>query len=80
MQGSRALDIRTERDLAHYKVVFTLADFGAGAERENGGIIAQAANKTALIEVHVNIEMGRVEDTFPAPPDPIYHGIQVTIF
>lgn len=61
-----------------WKVVLTRAEFGAGSD--GGNIIAEAVNKTPLIEVHIDLSSHEIDRRIPPPMDEFYGGRQVPIF
>ena len=68
-----------DRDPDRYKVIFTEPEFGAGTP-QSPGILWQAVNKRALIEVHVDLATSGAERVLPPPEDPFYDGNQVPLF
>ena len=72
--------IPADRNPAHYKVVFTQAEFGSSKPAAPEDILWNAVNKTALWEVHVDLETGRVAASFPPPEEPYYGNRQVPLF
>ena len=59
-----------------YKVVFTEAIL----DRVDADVLRHAVNKTALLEVHVDLHAREVIATYPPPAEPFYAGRQVPVF
>ena len=63
-------------DRLTYKGVFTEAIL----DRADADVLRHAVNKTALLEVHVDLDAREVIATYPPPADPFYNGRQVPVF
>ena len=59
-----------------YEVVFTEAIL----DRVDADVLRHAVNKTALLEVHVDLHAREVIATYPPPAEPFYDGRQVPVF
>ena len=68
------------RDPALHKVIFTQAQFPGSEPPNDGDVLWHAINKKALLEVHVDLNAGKVTATYPPPTDPFYGDRQVPVF
>ena len=72
--------IPADHDPARNKVIFTQAQFAGAGLPADGDILWQAINKKALLEVHVDLDAGKVTATYPPPAEPLYGDRQVPVF
>ena len=63
-------------DRTTYKVVFTEAIL----DRVGADVLRHAVNKTALLEVHVDLQAQEVIAAYPPPAEPFYDGRPVPVF
>ena len=72
--------VPADRNPARYKVVFTQAVFGSREPAAAGDILWNAVNKTALWEVHVDLDTAQITASYPPPKKPFYGDRQVPVF
>lgn len=70
----------SEKDQSHFKVIFSLAQFGPDGPFEGQYILYQAVNKTPVLEVWINRKFRSVEKIFNPPTDKYYEGMPVPVF
>jgi hypothetical protein len=69
-----------DHDRNRYKIVFTLAHHRPGRIPNGPSIIADALNKTPIIEAWIDRQAARVVRTFPPPEKAFYGGMPVPVF
>lgn len=67
-----------DADPVQWKVILTRAKFGAGHDGSN--ILAEAVNKSPLVEVHIDLSDQLITNRYAPPQDAFYNGRQVPIF
>ncbi len=70
----------TDHDRKRYKIIFTLVHHRPGRIASGPSIIAEALNKTAIIEAWIDREAKQVVRTFPPPTKAFYGGMPVPVF
>lgn len=70
----------SDKDQSRYKVIFSLASFGAGDQTEGKRILLRAINKTPVLEVWINRKSQSIEKVFSPPADTYYEGMPVPVF
>ncbi|MCP4314885.1 MAG: isoprenylcysteine carboxylmethyltransferase family protein [Hyphomicrobiales bacterium] len=63
-----------------YKIIFTLAETRPGRISNGRDIIADAVNKTPVVEAWIDRSIGRVLETFNPPVRAFYDGMPVPVF
>ena len=61
-------------------MIFTKVDLGARDVANGGTLLADAVSRFPVIEIHLDIGIGRAEAAFPPVSKPLYEGVQVPVF
>ncbi len=69
-----------DHDRNFYKIVFTLAEFGAGNTPESRDILLEALNKRPVIEVWVDRKLATVTQRYDPPKKAFYNDMPVPVF
>lgn len=67
-------------DQNRYKIIYTLADFGSQEPAKGRDILLHAVNKSPVLEVWINREMGKIEKIIEPTGDQYYGGMPVPVF
>ncbi|MBN2731293.1 MAG: isoprenylcysteine carboxylmethyltransferase family protein [Balneolaceae bacterium] len=70
----------SDQDQSHFKIIFSLAQFGPDGPFEGINILLKAVNKTPVLEVWIDRKSESVEKIFHSPTDTYYEGMPVPVF